>query len=188
MDEPPKDQIVQMVRLRDTDRAVHQLRDPGPKMRVFRFLLSRVDPSTSTPLPNLLQRRGLASGYSSPESTLTRVDFLALFSPSKACASPAHTAQSTQSCTTRAPPRLTRPCVSRSGDCLPDGALGAGGPFRSPRIARPRVLWWRNSGIGPHTLDRLQDLLGRRRRVERRVNAVIRHARHGIANREEYRE
>jgi hypothetical protein len=147
-----------------------------------------VDPSTSTPLPNLLQRRGLASGYSSPESTLTRVDFLALFSPSKACASPAHTAQSTQSCTTRAPPRLTRPCVSRSGDCLPDGALGAGGPFRSPRIARPRVLWWRNSGIGPHTLDRLQDLLGRRRRVERRVNAVIRHARHGIANREEYRE
>ena len=41
MDEQPKDQIVQMVRLRETDRAAHQLRDSGPKMRVFRFLLSR---------------------------------------------------------------------------------------------------------------------------------------------------
>jgi len=41
MDEQPKDQIVQMVCLRETDRAAHQLRDSGPKMRVFRFLLSR---------------------------------------------------------------------------------------------------------------------------------------------------
>ena len=58
-------------------------------------------------------------------------------------------------------------------------------PF-TPHRSAPRLVGM-NGGCVSHS-DRLQDLLSRGGRVERRVDAVIRHARHGIANREEYRE